>query len=100
MLKERGRWLDAVVFSGGEPCLQEDLADKMVEVLEQGFAVGLHTNGDFLTGKITELCDYILLSQHNREKIQIAKKAKHLSLSTVKWNKSLEKYENKIVVVK
>lgn len=40
----RGK-LDAVVFSGGEPLVQEDLAAAMREVREKGFEVGLHTGG-------------------------------------------------------
>jgi anaerobic ribonucleoside-triphosphate reductase activating protein len=99
LLDERKSWLDAIVFTGGEPTLQPDLYAKMMWILAsyKNISIGLHTNGDYLTPWIAETCDYILLSQHNRNKIQIAKKAKHLSLSTVKWNVSLGKYENKIV---
>jgi len=87
--------IDAVVFSGGEPTLQEDLIWKMEACKEKGFKIGLHTNGE---GKyfeeVTPLCDYILLSHHNKEKIKIAQKAKHVQLSTVvkengKWKNNI-----------
>lgn len=42
--KRRGL-LDAVVFSGGEPTLQRDLANAIGEVRGMGFKVGLHTAG-------------------------------------------------------
>ena len=44
-LKDRRGKLDAVVFSGGEPLVQDALADAMREVKELGYAVGLHTGG-------------------------------------------------------
>jgi pyruvate formate lyase activating enzyme len=44
-LKQRKDWLDAVVFSGGEPILQENLSTAINEVKELGFLVGLHTSG-------------------------------------------------------
>ncbi len=37
--------LDAVVFSGGEPCAQGALVDAATQVRELGFSVGLHTAG-------------------------------------------------------
>ncbi len=40
----RGR-LDAVVFSGGEPLVQDGLAEAMREVRALGFEIGLHTGG-------------------------------------------------------
>ncbi|PIR18240.1 MAG: anaerobic ribonucleoside-triphosphate reductase activating protein [Elusimicrobia bacterium CG11_big_fil_rev_8_21_14_0_20_64_6] len=39
--------LDAVVFSGGEPTLQEDLLRAMREVKDMGFLIGLHTGGAY-----------------------------------------------------
>jgi pyruvate formate lyase activating enzyme len=102
LLNERKSWIDAVVFTGGEPAIQDDLYARMVDVVgkKTGIGIGLHTNGDFLTERIAKMCDYILLSQHNREKIAIARNAGSVSLSTVKWNESLGKYENKIVVAR
>lgn len=42
--KRRGK-LGAVVVSGGEPCLQGDLAEFLRELKERGLAVKLDTNG-------------------------------------------------------
>ncbi|QIH08298.1 MULTISPECIES: anaerobic ribonucleoside-triphosphate reductase activating protein [unclassified Pseudomonas] len=44
-LRRRQGLLEAVVFSGGEPTLQEGLPDAMAQVRELGFAVGLHSAG-------------------------------------------------------
>ncbi len=42
--KRKGR-LDAVVFSGGEPLVQDGLFDAMKDVKNLGFEIGLHTGG-------------------------------------------------------
>ena len=44
-LKTRIGLLEGVVFSGGEPLLQHDLYDAMVQVKNLGFDIGLHTSG-------------------------------------------------------
>jgi len=44
-LQKRRRLLDGVVISGGEPCLQDDLAGFCRQVRKMGFAVKLDTNG-------------------------------------------------------
>lgn len=44
-LRRRQGLLEAVVFSGGEPTLQEGLPDAMAQVRELGFAMGLHSAG-------------------------------------------------------
>ena len=44
-LDRRRGLLDGVVFSGGEPTLQQGLAGAMVEVRARGFEIGLHTAG-------------------------------------------------------
>ncbi|MBV0932365.1 anaerobic ribonucleoside-triphosphate reductase activating protein [Marinobacterium weihaiense] len=44
-LQRRQGLLEAVVFSGGEPCLQPALAEAMSAVKARGFKVGLHTAG-------------------------------------------------------
>ena len=44
-LKSRVGKLDAVTFSGGEPLMQDCLADAISEVKDLGFAIGLHTGG-------------------------------------------------------
>lgn len=44
-LERRRGLLDGVVFSGGEPTLQDGLGGAMREVRDLGFAVALHTGG-------------------------------------------------------
>ena len=46
-LRHRQGLLDAVVFSGGEPTLQDGLKQAMTEARELGFKVGLHTSGAY-----------------------------------------------------
>jgi pyruvate formate lyase activating enzyme len=46
-LRRRQGLLDGVVFSGGEPTAQTDLADAMREVRALGFRIGLHTGGAY-----------------------------------------------------
>jgi len=45
--RRRRGLLDAVVFSGGEPTLQDGLKQAMTEVKELGFKIGLHTGGAY-----------------------------------------------------
>lgn len=44
-LAPRQGFLDAVIFSGGEPTMQSDLPAAITQVGELGFEVALHTNG-------------------------------------------------------
>ena len=44
-LNSRKGRLDAVVFSGGEPLVQDGLAEAMQEVKSLGYQIGLHTGG-------------------------------------------------------
>ena len=44
-LEQRKGILDAVVFSGGEPLVQEGLIDAIKDVKSLGYIVGLHTGG-------------------------------------------------------
>jgi len=46
-LRRRAGLLDAVVFSGGEPTLQDGLPAAMREVKAMGFLIGLHTAGAY-----------------------------------------------------
>lgn len=46
-LRRRQGLLDGVVFSGGEPTLQPELAAAMREVRALGFRIGLHTGGAY-----------------------------------------------------
>lgn len=47
LLKRRHGLLDAVVFSGGEPCLDPALPAAVREVRRMGYLVGLHTGGSY-----------------------------------------------------
>ena len=47
LLSRRRGLLDAVVFSGGEPCLDPALPAAIETVREMGFLVGLHTGGSY-----------------------------------------------------
>ncbi|MGM0600877.1 MAG: anaerobic ribonucleoside-triphosphate reductase activating protein [Candidatus Rifleibacteriota bacterium] len=44
-LRDRRGFIEAVVFSGGEPCRQESFISAVTEVKNLGFEVALHTNG-------------------------------------------------------
>lgn len=46
-LKTRIGKLDAVVISGGEPCLQADIIDFIKKIKNMGFLVKLDTNGSY-----------------------------------------------------
>ena len=60
-LEPRRGFLDAVVFSGGEPLAQPGLGAAMGEVKAMGFAVGLHTGGSHPPAleKVLPLLDWI-----------------------------------------
>ena len=44
-LEERKKWIDGLVITGGEPCLQNDLPEFVRKVKETGLFVKLDTNG-------------------------------------------------------
>ena len=44
-LEQRQKFLDGVVFSGGEPLLQRQLPEMVSEVVDMGFDAALHTTG-------------------------------------------------------
>lgn len=63
ILDERKKLIDSVAITGGEPTLQEDLADFMTSLKKKGFKIKLDTNGTF-PDKIEEIArkkivDYI-----------------------------------------
>ena len=68
-LKTRVGLVDAVVFSGGEPTLEEDLKVKMLEVKKLGFLIKLDTNGtnpDLLEQLLDEgIVDYVAMDIKN-----------------------------------
>jgi pyruvate formate lyase activating enzyme len=47
MLQTRKKLVEAVVFSGGEPLMQEGLLEAILDVRKMGFKIGLHTSGAF-----------------------------------------------------
>ncbi|MCR5224937.1 MAG: anaerobic ribonucleoside-triphosphate reductase activating protein [Alphaproteobacteria bacterium] len=61
LLSSRKGLLEAVVFSGGEPLLQDALADAIADVKKLGFKVGLHTAGAFpdKLAKIVSSLDWV-----------------------------------------
>ena len=58
--KRRGK-LDAVVFSGGEPLLQNGLYDSMQKAKKMGYCIGLHTGGfnPAALAKVLPLVDWV-----------------------------------------
>lgn len=60
-LQRRQDLLDAVVFSGGEPTLQDGLAQAMEEVRQMGFRIGLHSAGikPAAFAKVVGLADWV-----------------------------------------
>lgn len=59
-LKKRKNIIDAVVISGGEPLLQNDLREFILEIKKFGLKIKLDTNG-FLPNKLKKLLDENLL---------------------------------------
>ncbi len=47
MLEARKRYVDAVVVTGGEPCMHKELPKFLAKLKERGFQVKLDTNGFF-----------------------------------------------------
>jgi pyruvate formate lyase activating enzyme len=64
-LHKRRNLLEGVVISGGEPCLQDDLAGFCRQVKDMGFGVKLDTNGsrpEVIDGLLAEnLVDFIAM---------------------------------------
>jgi pyruvate formate lyase activating enzyme len=60
-LSHRHGLLDGVVFSGGEPTLQDGLMEAMQEIKSLGFAIGLHTAGIYprRLARLLPLTDWI-----------------------------------------
>ena len=90
-ISKRRMFIDAVVFSGGEPTIQKTLPARMKQIKEEtNLLIGLHTNG---LGKAfkeaAKLCDYILLSHPTIKTQQIAKRAKLVKYSKVINNQNI-----------
>jgi pyruvate formate lyase activating enzyme len=62
-LKGKRGLLDGIVFSGGEPTMQEDLIEKILEVRSLGYAVKLDTNGSNpkILSKVLPYLDYVAM---------------------------------------
>ena len=60
-IKSRQGLLDSVVFSGGEPLLQNGLIDAIKQVKKLGFKIGLHTAGIYPKrfAKILKFVDWV-----------------------------------------
>lgn len=69
LLKERLGKIDAIVISGGEPTLHNNLIDKIKEIKELGYKVKLDTNGtnpDMLRYLVNnKLIDYVAMDIKN-----------------------------------
>jgi len=63
LLEKRKKYVDAVVVTGGEPCMHKELPKFLAKLKERGFQVKLDTNGFF--PNILEEClasvDYVAL---------------------------------------
>lgn len=61
LLEIRRGFLEAVVFSGGEPLFQEVLFPAIVDVKKLGFKVGLHTSGSYPDrfAKVVSFLDWV-----------------------------------------
>jgi pyruvate formate lyase activating enzyme len=61
LLRIRKGFVEAVVFSGGEPLMQEALAEAIGDVEAIGFKIGLHTSGAFpdRLGNVLPLVDWV-----------------------------------------
>lgn len=74
ILEERKRYVDAVVITGGEPCIHKELPKFLAKLKERGFLVKLDTNGFF--PDILEEClasvDYVAMDvKTSREKYKL-----------------------------
>lgn len=93
-LKKRAGILDGVCITGGEPCLQADLADFIKKVKALGLSVKLDTNGtrpDVLRALINDgLLDYVAMDiKNSREKYAETAGILDFDLSTVEESVSL-----------
>ena len=87
-LEKRKGMLEAVVISGGEPCLQPGLAGFCDKVKSMGYAVKLDTNGSFpdvVENLLSKgLVDYIAMDIKSAPESYAEAAGKEVSLSAVK----------------
>jgi pyruvate formate lyase activating enzyme len=74
LLESRKKYVDAVVVTGGEPCMHKELPKFLAKLKERGFLVKLDTNGFF--PEVLEQClgnvDYVAMDVKTcREKYKI-----------------------------
>jgi len=88
-LKTRTNKLDAVVISGGEPCLQQDLIEFMRKIKDMGFLVKLDTNGSF-PQKIQEIIELGIVDYLAMDVKGPVNKYRHITNSNVNTNNILQ----------
>lgn len=81
--------LDAVVISGGEPCLQSDLIVFMKKIKKLGFLIKLDTNGSF-PAKLKEIVDLKLVYYIAMDIKAPTEKYKEITRSVVDTNNILK----------
>ena len=89
-LKTRQGKLDAIVITGGEPCLQKDLKEFILKIKNLGFLVKLDTNGSFpeVLEDVLPYIDYVAMDiKAPLEKYSSITCSK---INTVKIQKSIE----------
>jgi pyruvate formate lyase activating enzyme len=74
ILESRKKYVDAVVITGGEPCMHKELPKFLAKLKERGFSVKLDTNGFF--PDVLEAClghvDYVAMDVKTcREKYKL-----------------------------
>ena len=93
-LKKRQGILDGVAITGGEPLMQHDLREFIVQVRALGYAVKLDTNGSYpdrLAALIYEgLLDYVAMDVKNcREKYALTTGVPHFDITPVEQSIAL-----------
>ena len=93
-LKKRQGILDGVAITGGEPLMQRDLREFIVQVRALGYAVKLDTNGSYpdrLAALIYEgLLDYVAMDVKNcREKYALTTGVPHFDITPVEQSIAL-----------
>ena len=66
LLEHRKGIVDAVVFSGGEPLMQDNLPQAMSAVKNMGYEIGLHTGG-YRPEALQKVLEKYLQNRHMRD---------------------------------
>ena len=87
-LEKRKKMLEAVVISGGEPCLQPGLVQFCETIKSMGYAVKIDTNGSFpdvVENLLSKgLADYVAMDIKSGPDLYFKAAGKKVSLSAVK----------------